>query len=180
MTAAVALGIRRAVTEVRRTTPCFAIDVEIVAGGEEHVLRTLVDPGAEGDFMSRQTAKRLGIKLKPSNVTARGVGVPLPVYGRRLCKVRAFDCHGQMVKTSCNLIATDFKGDFDLILRYGWLESVNPDIDWRARSWSMRQPTGSQAVDGNWPHSKATFAGEMPNTKTVVGEMPQQHQDCCR
>ena len=108
----------------------------------------LVDSGATLNFVSQHCVQRLQLKVtngKPPRICTID-GNKLQTYGVHQPILRLTDRLGMEVQSEERLIAASMTG-YDLVLGMPWLQSHNPDIDWVARTWTVR----ARSKDGEEP-----------------------------
>ena len=82
---------------------------------------------------------QLGLKGTVPNTVGRAVdGREIVVYGRHSVPLQATDSEGHTVLYQQELLATDIEG-FDVILGMNWLKRLDPIINFRDGTWTIRK-----------------------------------------
>lgn len=108
-------------------------------GSRKRALRVLIDSGAELNFISQRVIAEEGLSATTSAMRAHAVdGHPVKIYGDHSLMVHATDARGACFPTNHRFLATDLQ-DFDAILGYAWLYEVDPEVNWKERTWNYRE-----------------------------------------
>jgi hypothetical protein len=122
------------------------IQLRIKTEGKWKELVTLVDSGAEDNFISRLAVKEYGLTLAGEGPTSFRT---LPdqesvIYGTTYVDAEVTDSIGQTKLANLQLRAIDMPG-VDLILGWPWLEEIDPQISFKSKEW--RFPYNFKEVD---------------------------------
>jgi hypothetical protein len=110
----------------------LVIPIEVSTPKGWKLAKALVNSGAELNFISQLWAKEAELEeAEPVPTAAQTLdGKWLTVYGNHYCRSRTMDSKGNALEGQDDYCAVDFS-EYDVILRYLWLQIRNPDINWR-------------------------------------------------
>jgi hypothetical protein len=130
----------------RRTQRAISFEAKIATPKGILTAWTLIDCGAEANFISQHWVKR---NLPESKCAPRKVhavdGHQITAYGSHSLFIRAADTNGFTREGVHQTEAVELAG-YDLILGMPWLQAINPDIDWAERTWQYRQVTSLNQI----------------------------------
>ena len=115
-------------------------------------VRTLIDSGAQGNFVNRKLAEKFtGVAgIAPRRVKAID-GRVVRTYGQHHVDIKVEDSSGLTRTSGHTLYVVDIDG-YDMILGMPWLREINPDIDWVAGRFRYRTHALVKGVDTMSPH----------------------------
>ena len=124
----------------------LVMDLEVTGPQGTRTVRTLLDSGAQANFISQMLIAEMGAQPVSTNVRVRTVaGQSIRVYGKHRLDTYATDMRHARRKYATEFIATDIVSH-EAILGLPWLREVNPDVDWRKGTWRFREDCESQVI----------------------------------
>ncbi len=130
----------------RRAQKSLTLDIEVEGPTGIRSVRTLLDSGAQANFISQLLIAEMKVDPFDSGVSVRTVGgQSIRVYGRHRLETSITDWRDACKKQAIEYIATDIQ-THGAILGYPWLWETNPDIDWNKGTWRFREDGESPVV----------------------------------
>jgi hypothetical protein len=158
------------------------MSVETKIRGPEgmRTVKGLIDSGSANSFVSRLTAKELGLEptAPPSAQYAALNGQALLVTGRGDVGVEVTDSFGKSRGGIATLQHGDIHG-YQVILGMDWLQTANPSMDFAAKTvkWRSRKGRRRQNVRTEWIEA---FEADVKDPNTLTFAMAVQIVDDLR
>jgi hypothetical protein len=144
----------------------------------------LVDTGADVSLISQMFAKECGIDcVEPAPAQAQAIdGASIHIYGGITLALKAEDAHQQESVQSQYFLSVTSPGT-DMILGMDWIETVNPQFDWKDKTW--RLPIDIRRItivtSEEWKRSEEELEAYafFPRIAATSGseEVPDQYED---
>ena len=117
---------------------CLVTQIYLEESHENHMLNTLIDNGAQENFLSQKFVLKEGLQTKVTDMSAHTLDShSFAIYRWIACETHATDSGG-VAKSLIHFFLTINILYYNVILRWPWLKHENSDCDWRKAQWSYR------------------------------------------
>jgi Reverse transcriptase (RNA-dependent DNA polymerase) len=150
-------------------------------------IKALMDSGAKLNFISQLVVKEAALVTSIDGATQAKIlnGHLIPIYSTHKVRTCIADSKGRERDAEDLFCAIDLE-DYDIVLRYPWLQTRNPDIDWAgSQSGYSENPEPPEVLEDKEFAEAMLEAGRIYTVhymllqpiEEVVPELPQEYAE---